>query len=534
MGIQPAADALHVDVAIRGGRVIDGSGKAAFEADVGVRGNRITHVGRNIPLEAERVIDATGHVVCPGFIDLHSHGDLVLLDDPHCAAKFMQGVTTEVIGQDGLSYAPVTDRTLRYFRNVARALNGDPQGLDWSWRSVAEYLERFHLKTAVNVAFLVPHGPIRAAVIGLENRAATEAELDQMKELVDLAMRQGALGFSTGLTYAPCSYADSRELVELCKAVAPHGGYFAAHIRCYGAKMEAAVEEVIQVATEADLPLHLTHFHVWGKARPYLERIDRARQAGLDLTMDVYPYLAGSTFLAGLLPGWAHTGGSERLLARLADAETRERIRQEMEVTGSDGLSGMPVAWETIVLTGVDAEKHVELVGLNFDEISRRLGRPPFECAADLLIENDLTVSCLIFCGNEENFREIFSHPACMAGSDGLLVGQRPHPRAYGTFARLLGRYVRELGLLSLEECVSKMTMAAARRLGLADRGLIRPNMAADLVVFDPHTVEDTATYEDPRRHPTGIPYVMVEGQLVKDQNQPTGRLAGCVPRRRR
>jgi len=528
---------MNVDLAITGGRILDGTGSPAQWANVAVQGERICYVGPEREVNARRTIDAKGMVVSPGFIDVHTHSDLVPLADPRCGAKIMQGVTTEVIGQDGLSYAPLTDDTLPYFRTTLKALNGDPPGIEWDWRSVAEYLDRFDRRVAVNVAFLAPHGNLRAAVLGLEDRAPSHDELDEMQRLLDRAMREGAFGLSTGLTYAPCSFGDANELAGLCEVVARHGGYFAPHMRNYGAEMEAAVEEVIEIAARAGAPLHLTHFHASfstgkGKADFYLERIDAARRAGLDVTLDAYPYLAASTFLAGLLPSWAHEGGPDRLLCRLTESETRERIRREMEVSGSDGLQKLPAEWETIVVSDVKSERNAGLVGLSFAEIAKRLGKAPFDCLADLLVEERLTVSCLLFIGHEENLQKLMGDPALMAGSDGLLVGRRPHPRAWGTFARYLARYVRELGVLSLPECVRKMTSLPARRLGLADRGTLRPGMMADLVVFDPDRVQDTATYENPKSHPEGIPYVIVNGQVVKDNDELTGSLPGRALRR--
>ena len=527
---------MNVDLAITGGRVIDGTGSPAVSADVGVRGGKICHVGPPGSLSAGRTIDAAGHVVAPGFIDMHGHSDLVLLSDPRHDAKIMQGVTTEVIGQDGLSYAPLSEDTLPLFRQAAKGLNGDPAGLAWDWRSVEEYLDRFDRKVAVNVAFLVPHGPVRAAVLGFDDRKADAGQLARMEKIVATAMQEGARGLSTGLTYAPCSYADTEELVQLCRVVSQHGGYFAPHMRCYGKNMERAVEEMIEVAKRAEIPLHLTHFHVSfapgkGRADYYLELIDRGQREGVELTLDHYPYIAASTFVSGLLPGWSHAGGPERLMERLADAGVRERIRHEMEVTGSDGLMRVPVEWDKIVMNGIDSRTRRELIGMSVSEIARRLDEPPFDCVADLLIEAELSVSCLIFCGYEENLQKIMRRPECMMGSDGLMVGERPHPRAWGTFARFLGRYVRELGVISLEECVRKMTSLPAGRLGLDDRGTVAAGMAADLVVFDPDTVCDTATYEEPRSFPEGMPYVIVNGQVVKDAGRHTGILAGRVLR---
>jgi N-acyl-D-amino-acid deacylase len=304
-------------------------------------------------------------------------------------------------------------------------------------------------------------------------------------------------------------------------------------MRNYGPEMEQAVDEVIQIAAEAGVPLHLTHFQASfptgkGKAEYYLDRIRRARRDGMDVTLDAYPYLAASTFMAGLLPGWTHAGGPKRLIGRLTDPNGREKIRREMEVTGSDGLQKLPAQWDSIVLTDCGADPTNEnLIGQNLQQISGRLGRAPFDCFADLLLESNLAASCLIFIGHEENLRKFIQDPQFMAGSDGLLIGRRPHPRAWGTFARYLARYTRELGILTVEECVRRMTSLPAHKLGLPERGLVKPGMMADLVIFDPDSVNDTATYENPKSHPEGIPCVIVNGQLVKDDGHQTDALPG-------
>ena len=269
-----------------------------------------------------------------------------------------------------------------------------------------------------------------------------------------------------------------------------------------------------------------------GKADYYLARIRKARREGLEITLDAYPYLAGSTFLAGLLPGWAHAGGTEALVGRLRDPATRARIRHEMEVVGSDGFQKIPARWDIVVISDVAGRRNSGLVGKSLDQIAREQGREAFDCLADLLLEENLAVSCIIFIGHEENLQKFIQDPEFMAGSDGLLIGARPHPRAWGTFARYLGRYVRELGVLSLEECIRKMTSAPARRLGLPNRGTLEVGKMADLVIFDPATVRDTATYENPRCYPEGIPYVMVNGVLVKDEGRATGALPGRALRR--
>ncbi len=523
---------MDLDLAIVNGRVVDGSGASARLGTVGIHGDRIAWIGPEPRAPARRIIDAAGMVVCPGFIDMHAHSELLPLVEPGQPMKVMQGVTTEVIGQDGLSTAPVTDQTLPFFRSTLRALSGEPPGVVWDWRSVDEYLARLDRGTAVNFAMLAPHGNLRAAVLGLDNRRATTQEIGAMQWLLEQAFQQGVFGLSTGLTYAPCSFGDTEELVELCRVVARCGGYFAPHLRSYGADMEAALEEAIDISARSGAPLHLTHFQASfatgrGKADFYLERIRRARAAGLEVTLDAYPYLAGSTFLAGLLPGWAHEGGHGPLLKRLQDPETRQRIRHEMEVTGSDGLHKIPAPWDAIVLSDVSTAANATLVGLSLAEIARRKGCTPFDCFADLLLEENLAASCVVFIGHEDNLQKFMQDPYFMAASDGLLMGKRPHPRAWGTFARYLARYVRQLGVLSLEVCVRKMTALPAQRLGLNDRGRLAEGMAADVVIFDPETVQDTATYDNPKSYPLGIPYVIVNGQVVKDADQPTGALAG-------
>lgn len=529
---------MQWDLVIRNACIVDGTLGPARPGEIAVAGAKIAEVAPRCAGASKRVIDAQGMVACPGFIDMHAHSDLMLLAEPRASAKVMQGVTTEVIGQDGLSYAPLTAATRELFRASLKGINGDPAGLAWDWSSAAEFLARFDGRTAVNVAMLAPHGNLRAAVLAMESRPPTPDELGRMAELLDQAMREGAFGLSTGLTYAPCSFARTDELVALCRVAARRGGYFGPHLRNYGAEMEAAVEEAIEVCTAARAPLHLTHFQASfstgkGKAGYYLERIRQARRQGLDVTLDAYPYLAGATFMAGVLPGWVHAGGRGQLLARLADPDTRAKIRHELEVLGADGMHKVPVPWEAMFVTDVGASPRQEFVGQSLRQIGERTGKPPFECFADLVVESDLAASCVTFIGHEENLQHFMRDEKFMASSDGILVGARPHPRAWGAFARYLARYVRELGVWSLEECVHKMTALAAARLGLPDRGQVKPGCWADLVVFDPETVQDTATYENPRAHPKGIPYVIVNGTLVKDEGQPTDALPGRALRHR-
>ena len=520
-----------LDLLIEGGRVIDGAGNPWFRADVGVRGDRIVAVGR-VEEPAARTIDATGLVVCPGFIDMHTHSDLQLLANPPHEAKVHQGVTLDVLGQDGLSYAPVNDETLAALRVQLAGWNDDPPGFDWGWRTIAEYLDRLDRGIAINAAYLVPHGSVRMMVMGLDDRPPTDAELAEMKRLVREGLEQGAVGLSSGLTYAPGMYATDDELVELCSVMRETGGYYTPHHRNYGSAALEGYRDCLEIVRRAGVPLHYAHAHLGfpcnrGKAPELLAMIDEARGDGIDVTLDTYPYLAGSTYLHAYLPGWVASGGPEATIARLRDPELRERIRIEMEEQGSDGGHGVPIDWAAHVVSGARKPGNLRWVGKSVAAAAAEAGQRPIDFYCELCADEELGVSVVSHIGNEENVRMIMQHPAHTAGSDGILVGERPHPRSWGTFPRYLAVYVRELGILTWEQAIRKMTSLPAQRLGFPDRGLVRPGMAADLVCFDPETVRDTATYEEPKRIPEGIPYVAVNGRLVVGDGRHTGDLPG-------
>jgi N-acyl-D-amino-acid deacylase len=524
-----------MDLVLRDATVVDGSGADGYRADVALSGGRIAQIRR--PGEgrrpgARRVLECDGLVLAPGFIDMHAHSDLALLRDPAHVAKTAQGVTLEVLGQDGLSYAPVDDRTLAEVRTQITGWNGDGRDIDFDWRTVGEYLDRLDAGIAVNAAYLVPQGTVRMLVVGWDDRPATPRELDRMRELVARGMTEGALGMSSGLTYTPGMYAPTAELTRLCEVVAAHGGYYCPHHRSYGAGALDAYREMIAVTRAAGCPLHLAHatmnFGVnAGRAGELLALLDAALADGADITLDTYPYLPGCTTLAALLPGWATEGGPEATLRRLRDPVAAARIRHVMEVEGSDGCHGVPVDWRTVEISGVATPALSRHVGRTVAEIARHRAQPPFETARRLLVEDRLGPTILQHVGDEENVRAIMRHPAHTGGSDGILMGDKPHPRAYGTFPRYLGTYVRELGVLGLAECVARLTGRPAARLGLPDRGLVRPGYRADLVLFDPATVAAGATFEEPRRPPEGIPYVLIDGRLVIADGRRTDVVAG-------
>jgi N-acyl-D-amino-acid deacylase len=521
-----------MDIVFRGASVVDGSGGPRFVADVGIADGRIAAIEAPGSMSATRVIDATDLVLAPGFIDMHSHSDLRLLAEPDHLAKVSQGVTLEVLGQDGLSYAPVNDGILATLRDQLAGWNDDPAGFDWNWRSVGEYLDRLDQGIAVNAAYLVPQGTLRMLHVGWDNRKPTEAELADMGATLALSMREGAVGLSSGLTYTPGMYADDDELTALCAVVAEHGGYYSPHHRSYGAGALTAFAEMIEVSQRSGCPLHLAHATMnfpenAGRAEELLLLLDDAIAAGADVTLDTYPYLPGCTYLSALLPSWATEGGPQRTIERLSDPGTRERIRIAIEEKGSDGCHGVPIDWDWIEINGVRNERNAHLVGHTVADSARHQGIQPSELYFSTLIADNLGASCLMHIGNEHNVQTIMRHRTHTGGSDGLLCGDRPHPRAWGTFPRYLKRYVRELGVLSLEECVAHLTGRAADRLRLTDRGRIEVGFAADLVLFDPDTIADRASFDEPRQAATGIEYVLVNGVATLADTRPTGALPG-------
>ncbi|WP_306326689.1 N-acyl-D-amino-acid deacylase family protein [Streptomyces venezuelae] len=525
-----------MDLVFRDAEVVDGTGGPSYRADVAIDGGRIAAIvkegaaaGCQRPT-ARRVVDAEGLALSPGFIDMHAHSDLALLRDPDHSAKAAQGVTLEVLGQDGLSYAPVDDRTLAEVRKAITGWNGSGDDIDFDWRTVGGYLDRLDRGIAVNAAYLVPQGTVRMYAVGWDDRPATESELDHMRRLVAEGMEQGAVGMSSGLTYTPGMYAKDAELTELCKVVAGYGGYYCPHHRSYGAGALEAYQEMVTLTREAGCALHLAHatmnFGVnEGRAPELLALLDDALDGGADISLDTYPYTPGCTTLVAVLPSWASEGGPEAVLARLRDDATAERIRHHLEVVGSDGCHGVPMDWDTIEVSGVSEAGLTDWVGRRVDG---------WESARRLLLEDRLGTTILQHVGHEENVRTIMRHRVHTGGSDGILQGLKPHPRAYGTFPRYLGRYVRELGVLSLEECVAHLTSRPAARLRLRDRGVVREGHIADLVLFDPATVGAGATYESPRTLPTGIPHVLVNGEFVMEDGARTSALAGRSVRRAR
>ncbi len=511
---------------LRGGLLIDGSGAPAAAADIAVEGDRIVAVAPRLSGEAARVLDATGHVVAPGFIDAHSHSDLFYFDCPSAESKVRQGCTTEVVGMCSFSPAPVHPARQGAVRGWANGLGAT---LDIRWETFGQYLEALRAaRPSINTAHFVGHGALRLAAIGPENRPAGAEDLRAMERLLAEALDAGAHGFSTGLVYPPSAYSTTAELVALARSMARRGGLYFSHIRGESSMLETSIAEAIRIGEESGVGVQIAHVKAagrenWTRLDPALKLIDDARARGLDVTGDVYPYHAGSTKMDNLLPAWAHDGGIERLLERLADRATRRRIAEECLVDGE--------RWRTVSLGAVGFDEIVvatcaerNLEGMSLTAVARQTGTTPAEALMSLVARQRATVSMVVFSQSPDTVARVLAHPAIMIGSDsiGLAAGPgphhgKPHPRMYGTFPRVLGEYARERKLFSLETAVHKMTGMCARRLRLADRGLVREGYAADLTVFDPRTVKDEATFAEPHRYPTGIPYVIVNGTVVVD-----------------
>ncbi|MEV7005830.1 amidohydrolase family protein [Streptosporangium sp. NPDC051022] len=502
---------MSFDVLIRNGWVLDGTGAPAFLADVGITGDEITAVGRLTGAEAETVIDASGRHVMPGMIDCHAHGDALVLTPEVQLAALRQGVTTFVLGQDGLSYAPTsTAEAFAYATRYFAAVNGTHPSADGPL-GVRELLAGYDRATALNTAYLLPHGTIRYDVMGPAERAASAGELAAMLARVERGLSEGAVGLSTGLEYAPGRYADAAELAALC---APLGSLpYVTHMRGYGAKAGTGMAEVTDIARRSGAAVHVSHYH--GPAATLLPLVDEARRDGLDVTFDTYPYLRGSTILAMVaLPSWIPAADTGRAL----------------ELLESEPIEWDETIWPRITFSHVPGAEWAE--GLTLPEAAAGAGAEPGEFCRRILIDTRLEAGCVMARPDEgpegeESVRAILRHPGHTGGSDGIYVGGHPHPRGYGAFARMLGHHVRETGDWTLEQAVVHIASHPARRFGLAGRGLIRRGQVADVVVFDAAAVSDQATYADPRVPATGVGDVIVSGVAVLTGEKLTGATPG-------
>ncbi|HEY7738378.1 MAG TPA: amidohydrolase family protein [Candidatus Limnocylindria bacterium] len=519
------------DLVIRGGMVVDGSGAPGRPGTVVVaKGQlRILEPGAEPP-PAARMIHAGGMVVAPGFIDLHSHSGLWLLHEPEDEPKVRQGVTTEVIGVDGLSYAPLTNaQDLAALFRMNAGLDGRPPiALDWD--TVASYLGRFDNRASVNVALLIGNSALRICAVGWDDVPADHMAMADMRAMLREGMAEGAFGLSTGLDYPPGSYATTEELADLTAVAGDGGGFYHTHVRYdLGDRFLDPFREALAIGEMGHGPVHLTHFYhresYPGGHEPMLALVDDARAAGHDVTFDTYPSEWASTRLLIQLPQWVQAGGPTALLERLADGAVRDRLRAEM--SGHAPVHGAPRTWADVRMGAFAAPANEPWEGRTVAEASAELGRDPVDVVCDLLLAEDLGINQVTPGPWSESLPHFVAHPVGMVGTDSTFIGRKPSPRTYGSYPRILGQFVRDERRLSLEEAIRKMTAAPAARLGLRDRGLLRDGYAADVVVFDPERIRSNATYDAPRQFPDGIEHVLVNGVAVVDGGRHTGALPG-------
>jgi len=512
------------DLLISNGWVLDGTGSPAFRAHIAVLDNRLKVLRGSLDgIEAVQTIDATGMVVAPGFIDVHSHSGLVALAEPQNEPKTMQGVTTEVVGVDGLGYAPLSKANLEMMLVRNSGLDGYPE-LDYDWETIPQYLERFRNAVANNVAFLIPNSCLRAETVGWDDRPASAHELERMREMIREGMSQGAIGMSTGLAYPPGSYAGTEELVALCETVADCGGVYVTHVRYdLGDGVFDGFREAVHIGRLSGCPVHFSHYFAGYALRSQTSRmlafVDEARASGIDLTFDSYPWEAGSTMLDIACPQESYSGGPERLLERLADRDWREAARGK-----STSVLGRV---DEMVVSSVTTESNKWCEGLTIGAIAEAFGADPWDMICDLLVQERLGIAFYNFGGDMNDVSVIITHPAHMFCTDGLRIGGMPNPRTYGTYPKILGQLVRDRRVMPIEQAVRKMTSFPAQRFGLQDRGILRDGMKADVVVFDPYTVSCVATYPDPKRFPLGIEHVVVNGKTIVRHGKQTGALPG-------
>jgi len=528
------------DVVIQHGRIVDGTGSPWYSGDIGIRQGRIAAIGNLTGAPARRTIDARGMVVAPGFIDMLGQSELTILVNPHLPSKIYQGITTEITGE-GSSVAPVNDAILK-----ADRVGYEHYGINPDWRTFHEYFARLEKQgMGINLASYVGATQVRRMVLGDDDRAPNAAELERMKTLVRDAMRDGAVGVSTALQYAPAPYASTEELIALAAEAAKFGGIYATHMRSEADAIISAVDEAVRIGREARIPVEIWHLKTagkanWGRMPEVIAHIQRARDSGVDITADTYAYPAGFNTFSAIIPPWAHDGGDAKLIERLKDPAIRARIRKEMETPGGHWENEWQEGTgpESILVGAVANPKLLPLQGKTIAEIAKLWGKDPFDAIFDLLIEDHAYTNVALFIMSEPDIALALAQPwvsICNdsegTAPDGLLGKEHPHPRAYGTFPRILRKYVREEKKLTLEDAIRKFSALPAQRMRLADRGVLKEGMWADVVVFDPETIRDLATFENPNQLSVGMRFVLVNGVPVIEEGKMINALPGKVLR---
>lgn len=538
--LAPILPAEDFDTVIRNGHIIDGTGSPWYSGDLGIRNGRIAAIGRLADPGAKRSIDAQGMIVAPGFIDMLGQSEVTILVNPHLPSKIFQGITTEITGEGG-SIAPLNDDLRRRDLLAWQHYHVTP-----GWTTFGEYFARLEKQgMGINLASYAGATQVRRLVIGEENRAPTATELDRMRELIRQAMQDGAVGVSTSLQYAPAPYAGTEELIALAREAAPFGGIYATHMRSEGDAVIQAIEEAARIGREAGIPVEIWHLKVagrknWGRMPEVVRHIEELRKSGIDMTADTYAYPAWFNSFSAFIPPWAHEGGDSKLIERLRDPATRARIRHEMETPATDWDN----EWdeipgpEAILVSVVQNPKLMPLQGKTIAEIAKMRAKDPIDTIFDLLIEDGAFTMVAVFGMSEADVALALQQPWVSIDNDsqgtapdGLLGQEHPHPRAYGTFPRILRKYVREEHKLALEDAIRKFTALPAQRMRFSDRGVLKQGMWADVVVFNPETIRDAATFENPNQLSQGMRYVLVNGVPVIDGGKATDALPGKVLR---
>lgn len=523
-------------ILIKNGLIVDGNLGKPFKGDVLIENNRIVKVGEVIE-DVEKVIDARGKVISPGFIDTHSHSDLAILVNPYNEIKIRQGITTEILGQDGISMAPLPKKYIKEWRKINSSFNGDSDEMDWEYETTENYLNMMSENgIALNQGYLVPHGNIRLEAIGLENKEASPYDIENMCKITRREMEGGALGLSTGLIYPPCLYGSAEELIEMCKVVAEFDGIFVAHQRSEADTIIESMNEIISIGRESGVKIHFSHFKVCGKNNwkyidQAIELLEKAKEEGIKVSFDQYPYVAGSTSLGVVLPPWAHEGGTEKLLKRLEDMSNRSKMIRDIEsgIPGWDNFIDF-AGLDQIFITSVRTDKNRDIIGKNLIELGEIRGKDPYHATFDLIYEEENSVDMVDFYGLEEHIIKFIQRPEQNLCTDGMIT-DNPHPRLYGSFPRVLGRYVRDKEVLSLEEAIYKMTKKPAETFKLKNRGEIKEGNFADIVIFNLEKIADKGTYVEPKQYPEGIDYVIINGKIVIEHENYNKILAGEVLR---